>query len=111
MNPDELYRSEPPVLERERVRLRPFRAEDAAPLFAIYSDRETTRYLARPALTHPSQAEAIVTRALAAYDDGRNLHLAIERTSDGVFLGMCLLFHFHKPSARAAIRYTPPRYP
>ena len=45
-------------------------------------------------------------RSLAGYADGSSLQLAIERKADLVFLGVCVLFHFHKESARAEIGYT-----
>ena len=89
----------------ERVRLRPFGVDDAPSLYALYSDPETMRYLVRPRMTDPSQAEEMLAKALAAYEDGSNLQLAIERRSDRAFLGACLLFRFDAPSRRAEIGY------
>ena len=105
MTRDDLYPSEPPVLERERLRLRPLRAADAEAVLNLYSDPKVMRYLARPAFAELSQAHEFLEKALAAYAEGSNLQLAIERKSDGAFIGLCLLFRFNKPSARAEIGY------
>jgi RimJ/RimL family protein N-acetyltransferase len=95
-----------PDLDLDRVRLRPMDDGDAAAIFAMYSDSQTTRYLARPRLTDPSQAAEVVAKTKAGYADGSSLQLAIERKADRAFLGLCLLFNFHKASARAEIGYT-----
>ena len=94
------------ALELERVRLRPFREDDAADLFAMYADAQTSRYLSRPPLTKLSEAEEVVSKAISGYAEGRNLQLAIERKDDRAFLGICMLVNLHKDSARAEIGYT-----
>ena len=94
------------ALELERVRLRPFREDDAAALFAMYADAQTSRYLSRPPLTKLSEAEEIVAKAISGYAEGKNLQLAIERKDDRAFLGICMLVNLHKDSARAEIGYT-----
>ena len=47
-----------PVLEGERIRLRPLRMGDAPDVFEMYSDPEVTRYWSFSAWTQPAQAEA-----------------------------------------------------
>lgn len=98
--------ADPVILERSRVRLRPLDAPDASGILAMYSDAETMRYLARPRMTGLAQAEELVAKSKAGYADGSLLQLALERKADGAFLGLCLLFNFNKPSARAEIGYT-----
>ncbi len=93
-------------LALDRVRLRPIDDGDAAGIFAMYSDAQTTRYLARPQLTELAQAAEVVAKTKAGYADGSVLQLAIERKADRAFLGLCLLFNFNKASARAEIGYT-----
>jgi RimJ/RimL family protein N-acetyltransferase len=78
---------------------------DAAALFALYSNPEGTRYLARQPMTERAQADEMVERIQAGYADGSNLQLAIERNADGAFLGVCLLFNIVARSARAEIGY------
>lgn len=93
-------------LEHGRVRLRPFEEGDAQGLFSTYSDAVTARYLSRPALTEFVQAEQMVAKAQREWADGTSVKLAIERMSDGAFLGNCFRFNIDRDSARAEIGYT-----
>lgn len=95
-----------PLLELDRIRLRVLDDRDVPGLFAIYSDADITRYLARPALTEMAEAEAMLARARKGLDEETSLQLAVERREDGAFLGNCLLFNFNMPSARAEIGYS-----
>ena len=106
MTREDLYPSEPPVLELERLRIRPVDTGDVLPIFNMWSDEETTRYLARPKFEEPAEAEAMVQRILAGYEDGSLLQLAIERKADRSFVGLCILFHYHTTSKRAEIGYS-----
>jgi RimJ/RimL family protein N-acetyltransferase len=63
------------------------------------------RYLARPRMTGLAQAEELIAKSKAGYADASLLQLALERTADGTFLGLALLFNFNKASARAEIGY------
>ena len=92
-------------IELERVRLRQIEESDADALFAIHSDLEVARYQSKPAMTERAQAEELVARIRAGYEDGRSLQLGIERKEDGVLIGYCLLFNFHEESRRAEIGY------
>jgi [ribosomal protein S5]-alanine N-acetyltransferase len=93
------------LLVRERVRLRPLDEPDAPAVLALYSDPQTMRYLARPRMSDLAQALELIAKSKAGYSDGSLLQLALERTADGAFLGLCLLFNFNKTSARAEIGY------
>ena len=102
---EDLFPSEPPVLERERIRVRPVDERDVPALQALYSDPEVLRYIARPALEDLDAAREAIGKILAGYADGSSLQLAIERKDDRAFLGLCLLFRFHKSSRRAELGY------
>ena len=93
------------AIELERVRLRPIDERDAPALYATYADPQTSRYLSRPPMTGLAQAEEMVAKIKAGYADGTMLQLAVERKDGGAFLGVCLVFHIHAPSARAEIGY------
>lgn len=76
------------MLRTERLILRPFRAEDLPVFAAMNADPEVMKYLGGHALTR-AQSDAMaqdITRASEATGYGK---LAVERASDGVFLGMC----------------------
>jgi ribosomal-protein-alanine N-acetyltransferase len=93
------------LLVRARVRLRPLDEPDAPAVLALYSDPETMRYLARPRMSELAHADELIAKSREGYADGRLLQLALERTADGAFLGLALLFNFNKGSARAEIGY------
>lgn len=82
----------PHPLDTPRLRLRTFREEDAAPLFAMMSDPEVMRYWNTPPWTTPAQAREAILRDSQALVDGEYLNLAIERREDGQLLGSCILF-------------------
>jgi RimJ/RimL family protein N-acetyltransferase len=105
MTREDLFPSEPPVLELTRLRVRPVRDSDAGAILSLYSEPSVLRYLARPQLKDLGEAREFLERIHTGYAEGSSLQLAIERKDDGAFLGLCLLFRFHKTSARAEIGY------
>ena len=94
-----------PVLQLERVRLRPFDERHVDGVFAMYSNTLATQYLARPRLAERTQAAEMIAKAQAGYAERTVLRLAIERATDSAFLGECLLFNFNHDSRRAEIGY------
>ena len=93
-------------IDLERVRLRAITESDVDAYFSIFSDRETARYLSRPAMTGRAQAEDFVNRVRTSYGTGSAISLAVERMSDAAVIGECVLFSFHAQSRRAEIGYT-----
>ena len=93
-------------LDLERVRLRRVERTDRDELFAIHSDTEVARYLARPAMTKPEDADDLIDRIHSGYQNDTILQLAMERMTDGAFLGSCLLFNFNPRGPRAEIGYS-----
>jgi len=74
-----------PVLETPRLRLRAFRDEDRAPFAAMNADPDVTRYLSK-ALTR-DESDAFVDRILTRWRERGYGLWAVERRSDGAFLG------------------------
>ena len=93
-------------IDLARLRLRRLEVSDIDALFAIYADKEVSRYLSTTPMTARAEAEAFFGRIRAGYDNGSSWQLAVERREDGVLMGNCLLFHFHEQSRRAEIGYT-----
>lgn len=75
------------MIETERLRLRAWRGEDAAPFLAMGRDAEVMRFIGPP-LTRDDAEEMIArqNRVLATF--GR-CFFAVERRGDGAFLGFC----------------------
>ena len=77
----------PHVIATPRLTLRPFRAADLAPYAAINADPEVMRYLGGPIEAKETARQMQAANAgWAARTIGK---IAIERTADGMFLGMC----------------------
>ncbi len=94
-----------PILEAERVRLRPLVTRDVEALFDFFSDLEVTRYWSRVPMTHLTQARALLRGIRAGYRTGSHLQLGVERKADEVLIGTCTLFQFHWQSRRAEVGY------
>lgn len=76
------------ILRTERLKLRTFLETDLPLYTALNADLEVMRYLGGSALSR-AESDAIAggaQRAFAATGVGK---IAVERTSDGAFLGMC----------------------
>ena len=75
-------------LETERLILRPFVTEDAAPMFRNWaSDPEVTRYLTWPAHSNLSFTSAVISSWINRYDDSSYYHWTIELMSLGEPIG------------------------
>lgn len=94
------------LLETERLRLRPQRADDAAALFAMFSDREVTRYWSTPPWPSFEHAKRMVAREIEAMAAGRLLRLTITRSADRAPIGTCALFAWVPGCRRAEVGYT-----
>jgi RimJ/RimL family protein N-acetyltransferase len=80
-----------PILTTERLLLRTFRRDDLPAYAALNSDPEVVRYLGGPLSREDSDDIAEWAQERHACE-GIGL-LAVERRSDGEFLGMCGLHH------------------
>lgn len=72
------------TLETDRLRLRPFRLDDAEAMFSRWaSDGEVTKYLTWPTHTDLEQTKAILARWVAEYEQPERLNFAIELKEEG----------------------------
>ena len=95
-----------PVLETARLRLRPYRADDAPAMFELYSDPRVMRYWSFPPWVEIGQARAYLDHALAGMDSGEIFPWAIaERESDRL-IGALTLFSLHVAQLRAEVGYS-----
>jgi RimJ/RimL family protein N-acetyltransferase len=92
-------------LQTERLTLRPYRADDAEAVFAIFSDPRVMRYWSTPPWTSTAQADEAIESDLRALDSGRHLRLGIERRDDGALIGQCTLFDLVAACRRAEMGY------
>jgi ribosomal-protein-alanine N-acetyltransferase len=90
-----------PTLQSARLRLRPFTDADADALFAMHSSAHVLRYWDSPPWREPARAERFIAACRQMADDGTGARLALDRVSDGVFIGWCSLTRWN-PDYRSA---------
>ena len=95
-----------PTLESARLRLRPYRSNDADAMFRLYSDPRVMRYWSFPPWTERSQAEAYLKRVLGEMAEGRVLPWAIAAAEDDRLLGTVTFFALDLVQGRAEIGYS-----
>src|SRR5688500_665138 len=95
----------PPTLESARLRLRPYRADDARAIFAVYGDPEVTRYWSFAAWTDLAQAHAYLAARQAMESPSVSAWAIAERDSD-TLIGTTTLFSLVGPLHRAEIGYS-----
>jgi RimJ/RimL family protein N-acetyltransferase len=94
-----------PTLSTARLRLRPFADADAAPLFALHSSAAVMRYWDSPAWSEPARAERFIAMVRKAADEGTGVRVAVERASDGAFVGWCALTGWNPDYRSASMGY------
>lgn len=94
-----------PTLQTERLRLRPFTTADAGDLFALHSNAFVLRYWDSPPWSEPARAERFIAACQQLAEEGSGARLAIDRGSDGTFLGWCALSRWNPTYRSAAIGY------
>jgi RimJ/RimL family protein N-acetyltransferase len=95
-----------PTLDTPRLRLRPYRPEDAPEVFALYSDPRVVRYWSFPAWNSPAQATAYIERALTEMAAGRTLPWAVARREDDRVVGTATLFFLYPEQGRAELGFS-----
>jgi ribosomal-protein-alanine N-acetyltransferase len=95
-----------PQLLTDRLRLRELDLDDADDLFAIYSDPQTMQWFGLDPLKQLEQAQNLITRFMAWRTAAiPGTRWAIERMSDGCFIGTCGLFKWHQGWHKCALGY------
>lgn len=88
-----------PVLETDRLRLRPF--DDADDLYALQSDAHVLRYWDSAPWTDRASVARFMAGCRQMADEGSGARVAIERTSDRSFIGWST-FNGWNPGFRSA---------
>jgi RimJ/RimL family protein N-acetyltransferase len=94
-----------PLLHTARLRLRPFADSDADRLFAMHSDTLVMRYWDSPPWTDPERATRFISRCQEMADDGIGVRVAVDRASDGAFVGWCVLTDWDPDFRSAELGY------
>jgi [ribosomal protein S5]-alanine N-acetyltransferase len=94
-----------PVLHTARLRLWPFTDADADLLFALHSSTHVMRYWDSAPWKERAHAERFIARCQKTADEGTGVRVAIDRTSDGAFVGWCGLTAWNSDYRSASLGY------
>jgi ribosomal-protein-alanine N-acetyltransferase len=94
-----------PSLQTARLRLRAFEDADAQDLFALQSNARVLRYWDGPPWTERSRAEKFIARCREMEKEGSGARLAVDRASDGAFIGWCVLSGWNPDFRSAGLGY------
>jgi ribosomal-protein-alanine N-acetyltransferase len=94
-----------PTLETARLRLRPFADSDADALFALHSNASVLRYWDSPPWSDPARAERFLAACREMEKEGSGARLAMDRASDGSFIGWCSLTRWNPDYRSASMGY------
>src|SRR5690349_23256679 len=94
-----------PTLATDRLRLRPFDDADANALFALHCSAHVLRYWDAPPWTERGRAERFIAACRQMAVDGTGARPAVDRLSDGAFLGWCGLVRWNPDHRSASLGY------
>ena len=94
-----------PTLRTARLRLRPFDDADANALYALHSSAYVLRYWDAPPWSERGRAEHFLAACRQMADEGTGARLAVDRLSDGLFIGWCGLTRWNPDHRSASLGY------
>ena len=94
-----------PWLHTARLRLRPFASADADALFALHSSAHVLRYWDSPPWRERARAERFIAACQQMEEEGSGARLAVDRVSDGAFIGWCSLTRWNPDYRSASMGY------
>lgn len=94
-----------PTLRTARLLLRPFSPADSDAIFALQSNARVLRYWDSPPWKDRARVERFLAMCGQMEDEGSGARLAIERASDGAFVGWCSLNGWNPDYRSASIGY------
>ncbi len=94
-----------PSLQTARLRLRAFEDADANDIFALQSNAHVLRYWDSPPWTERERAEKFIARCREMEKEGTGARLAVDRVSDGAFIGWCTLDPWNPDFRSASLGY------
>jgi RimJ/RimL family protein N-acetyltransferase len=94
-----------PTLHTDRPRLRAFDDMDADALFVLHGDAQVLRYWDSPPWRDPARAVRFLAASRDMAEEGTGARLAVDRLSDGAFLGWCSLTRWNPDFRSASMGY------
>ena len=94
-----------PTLHTARLRLRPFSDADASALFALHSNSHVLRFWDAPPWSETVRAERFIASCRQMADEGTGTRVAVDRNSDGAFIGWCSVTRWNPDYRSASMGY------
>jgi len=94
-----------PTLDTARLRLRPFTSADGDALFALHSSAHVLRYWDAPPWSERARADHFIAACRQMAEEGTGTRLAVDRVSDGAFIGWCSLTRWNPDYRSASMGY------
>ncbi|WP_127571772.1 GNAT family N-acetyltransferase [Georgenia faecalis] len=94
-----------PELHTSRLHLRPFTGADADHLARLHTDAEVMRYWDSPRWTDHARAERFLAVCQRLAEEGSGARVAIDRASDGAFVGWCSVTGWNPEFRSASLGY------
>jgi RimJ/RimL family protein N-acetyltransferase len=94
-----------PTLHTERLRLRPFASADADVLFTLHSNASALRYWDAPPWVERTRADRFIEACQRMAEEDSGVRLAVDRASDGSFIGWCSVSRWNPDFRSAALGY------
>ena len=94
-----------PTLHTARLRLRPVTSADADALFALHSSAYVLRYWDAPPWSERARAGRFIAACRQMAEEGSGARLAMDRVTDGAFIGWCALTRWNPDHRSASMGY------
>jgi RimJ/RimL family protein N-acetyltransferase len=94
-----------PTLHTVRLRLRPFNDADANALFALHTNVNVLCYWDSPPWSDRGRADRFIEACARMAEGGTGMRLAVDRDSDGAFIGWCSLARWNPDFRSASLGY------
>lgn len=94
-----------PALRTARLHLRQFDDEDANALFTLHSSAYVLRYWDAPPWSERVRAERFIAECRRMAEEGTGTRLAVDRVSDGAFIGWCSLARWNRDFRSVSMGY------
>ncbi|MEV0647508.1 GNAT family protein [Phytomonospora sp. NPDC050363] len=94
-----------PTLHTPRLRLRPFTDTDADGLFTLHSNAHVLRYWDSAPWSDPARSGRFIAACRRMEEEGTGARVAMDRVSDGAFIGWCGLTEWNPDYRSASLGY------
>lgn len=102
-----VYARDLPVIETDRLRLRPITRDedDVAALFAMFREPDVARYWSAPVMRDATEARQLIKEIIEEFEDGELHEWALELRDAPGLIGTCALAHLDFGNRRGEIGF------